>query len=438
MHFPLPISKFPVFQLNSFRRVFSVFFLFLFFAVSTPGLLRAKNLSLEEAEGMAVESSLEVRLAGTDVKIHEGLRKEAAGAYYPQVYSKLVAPFIGRESGFFADQIIWDFGRTKNRVKSQENLIAMAGFSKQNAANEAVRQVRKAFYRVLFEEAHLIYVEKNHQLAVMNLERSRVLEKNGRISPLDLAQQESDEKSVLFELSGVKNRVQSARFELFQLLGITDGNDIILETPKDGESVFPPPEKIVSEVLKNNPSLLGLNERLKSYESDMAAARAEFLPVFYGRVAYRFKGEGAETPAFIAGAGATIPIFQGLSRFGSLDRTRAAYQRAEIRIALEKQRLEREIRRLLLNISHADSNIDLSKKNLDTAEKKLILAREKEKIGASSKLDLVFAEKEYAKFYLQYEESVYNKRLLLVDLKFLAGQVVTGGGKGEIQSEENQ
>ncbi len=430
---PFLIFKFNPFQKLPLRGWFVMAFVF---AVSVTPSVFAKTLTIEDAERMAVESSLEVRLAHADVKIRDGLRKEATASYYPNIYSRIIAPFVGRESGFFADQIIWDFGRTKNRVKSSKNLITAAEFSKQHAINEVVLRVRNAFHKVLLEQARLIYAEKNRKLARLRLERSRILEKNGRISPLELAQQESDEQSAVFEAGGVRNQVESARFALFQLVGVRDGSGIIFESPADRRDLKLDEKDILPDLFKSNSYLLSLEERLKSDKANIAAAKAEFLPVVYGRVAYRFEGEGAETPAFIAGAGATIPIFQGFSRFAALDRVRAESERTEIQIALEKQRLEREIKRLLLDISHAEAEIKLSRQILGTAEKRLILAREKESLGVISNLDLVFSEKEYAKFYLKYEESLYTKRVLVGQLSFVAGEIsaedsTTGKGVGK-------
>ena len=397
------------------------FCLFLLAVVCVIPVAGAQNLSLEDAERMAIESSLEVRLAETEVDRRKAARREASSAYFPKLHSRLIPPFIGRESGFFADQILWDFGRTKNRVKSRRSLTREAVMSKENARREALRAVRKAFYTVLLEEARLLYAEKSHLFARMQLERGRILEKNGRISTIELAERESEEKSIRFDAHKVKNSLQSARFELFQLLGIKDGGSLTLEVPRDAEFDLLPAEDVVASAFGDNAYLRALAERLKSDKANIGAARAEFLPVIYGRVAYRFKGEGAETPAFIAGAGASIPIFEGFSRFAKLDRMRAAKKGTEIKIEIEKRRLENEIRRLLLKISQADSDILLSRQVLGTAEKKIIVAREKEQLGAASLLDLTFSEREYAKFYLKYEESVYNRRVLLVDLIFLAG-----------------
>ncbi|QMU56589.1 MAG: hypothetical protein GKS04_05590 [Candidatus Mycalebacterium zealandia] len=418
MRFLLSISR--LFLQVAFLRALCIF---LFLLVCAPVAGAKKNLSLAEAERMAVRQSLEVRLAGADVRIRKGMRKEASGTYYPQVHSRVVAPFVGHESGFFADQVIWDFGRTKNRVKSSKSLVSSAKYSKKNAENKAVTRARKAFYAVILNEARLVYAEKNRLHAGMRLEKSIILARNGRISPLELAQQESDEKNIIFQLNGAQNGVESARFDFFQLLGIEDTGDITLVPPQDSEEILPPVKELLADVLKDNPTLLALAEQLKSDKAKIAAAKAEFLPILYGRVAYRFEGEGAHTdaPDFIAGAGATIPLFKGFSRFGTLDKTRAVRERTEIEIALEKQRLEREVKRLLLDITHADEYIELSRRVLGTAEKKLILAREKAELGAASKLDLVFSEKEYANFYLKYEESLYNKRALVADLKFLAG-----------------
>ncbi|MGI9558766.1 MAG: TolC family protein [Thermodesulfobacteriota bacterium] len=420
VQFPTRISG--LFQAAPLAGFFAAFVLFL-----SPVPAGANTLSLEDAEQWAVEASLEIRLAGTDVRINKGFQKEATAAYMPKLSSRLIPPFVGRESGFFADQILWDFGRTRNRVRSRKSLVDMARLSKKDASNEAVRQARKAFYKVLLEEARLLYTEKESQLAEMQLERSRILEKNGRISSLELARQESDAQSVLFEKQTVSGNVSRARFELFQLIGKEDVGASLEVPAYDEDAGFVSAEEVLPVIFRANPRLLSLAERLKSDRANISAARAEFLPVIYGRVAYRFKGEGAQTPAFIAGAGAKLPIFEGLSRFGRLDRMKAARERTEIRIEIEKQRLERDVRRLMMELSHADASIELSRQILENAKEKLILAREKEQLGAASKLDLVFSEKEYSKFYFKYEESLYNRRVVIVDLKFLADETPVRG-----------
>ena len=162
-------------------------------------------------------------------------------------------------------------------------------------------RVRNAFYKVLLEQARLVYAEKNRKLAQLRLERSRILEKNGRISPLEFAQQESDEQSVVFEARGVRNQVEIARFVLFQLIGIRDGSGITFEPTAERQDFNLDEKDILPALLKGNPYLLSLEEQLRSDKASIAAAKAEFLPVIYGRVAYRFEGEGAENSGVYRG-----------------------------------------------------------------------------------------------------------------------------------------
>ena len=72
------------------------------------------------------------------------------------------------------------------------------------------------------------------------------------------------------------------------------------------------------------------NSKLKSMEAKEAgikskeeASRSKFYPSIFGRTAFRFEGEGADTPGFIAGIGIEMPIFLGLSRFASNPRHRS-------------------------------------------------------------------------------------------------------------------
>ncbi|TFG76213.1 MAG: hypothetical protein E4H21_06985, partial [Thermodesulfobacteriales bacterium] len=104
----------------------------LYFGVSGLHAQEKRVLTLQEAIGLAIENNPAIEISDATVDISRAGVKNAKSVYYPQISSRIIVPFIGRESGFFLDQLIYDFGRTSNSVKSTKAILKSRKFDRES------------------------------------------------------------------------------------------------------------------------------------------------------------------------------------------------------------------------------------------------------------------------------------------------------------------
>ena len=98
-----------------------------------------KVITLDEAIVIGISNNHSLVLSKLDIDISRARVKEAKSDYYPQIESRIVVPFVERESGFFLDQLIWDFGRTSNIVKATKYQLAASEYNMDQKLRETVQ-----------------------------------------------------------------------------------------------------------------------------------------------------------------------------------------------------------------------------------------------------------------------------------------------------------
>ncbi|MCZ6865311.1 MAG: TolC family protein, partial [Candidatus Dadabacteria bacterium] len=117
-------------------------------------------LTLDQAISIAIENNPAISISNANVDISRAEVKNAKSIYYPQIKSRIIVPFIGRESGFFLDQLIWDFGRTSNLVKSTKALLKSTKFDKDTTEDDVILTTIISYYTVLSEGHIALALEK--------------------------------------------------------------------------------------------------------------------------------------------------------------------------------------------------------------------------------------------------------------------------------------
>ncbi|KAB2832527.1 MAG: hypothetical protein F9K51_04960, partial [Candidatus Dadabacteria bacterium] len=106
-----------------------ILFFILLLGLNTAGAQEKKVLSLDEAVSMALKENPGITVSEANIEISKALVRNMQAPYYPDVYTRIIVPFVGRESGFFLDQMIWDFGQMSNKVKSSKEQLKSTKFN---------------------------------------------------------------------------------------------------------------------------------------------------------------------------------------------------------------------------------------------------------------------------------------------------------------------
>ena len=376
-------------------------------------------LTLDDAIEMAVSNNHSLKISEIQVDISKARVRDSKSQYYPQLESKIVVPFVERESGFFLDQLIWDFGRTSNIVKSTKFQLEASRFSYDETLNDTIQNTTISYYTALTNKHFLEAAELDLKKKELIFEKIKELNRIGRSSNIELTQAKSDTGNARLELLRQKNQFEISKMELLDFIGAE--HDAEVELVDNEEVLFKQYNLDIAlmNAVNRSPMLRKIDAEQSASMANAKAAKSEFYPVIFGRTAYRFEGEGGEDfPGFIAGFGFTFPIFEGFSRFARLDIRNAESTRSLIEYEKSKKNIQTEVKRLFMDLEFNRQKIDITHTNKKVAEENLNLIKERYNLGTASQIELVDAELFYAESNSNYLQSIYNYKI--TEIKFLA------------------
>ncbi len=381
-------------------------------------------IPIERAVKIALLNNPELRISRSEVDISKSILRQAKAPLYPQLRGKLVVPFVGRESGFYVDQMIWDFGKTKARVKAREHYLESARHLFAGSETMLVRDTRIAYYQALSEKNRLQEAATKTKRRGWLLEKTEELFAVGKRSAQQLSQAEIDLQQAKLELVSRENSYELAVLNLRHLMNDPSLEQFDIRENLVYEKVNETREDLVGLALSQNPDIKSLLADHGGIKASLAENRGKFLPSVFGRAAYRFEGEGAETPAFIAGVGIKVPIFEGFSRFGQMSQSRAELVRNEAQTELLRNRIILSVGELYLQLKHLEKRIGIFADSESISEKNLRLVKERYESRSASKIELAEAQALYEEAVADYKNSIYDYKIVRLRLLSLCGKEI--------------
>ena len=381
-------------------------------------------IPIEQAVKIALLNNPEFRISRSEVDISKSLLRQAKAPLYPQLKGKLVVPFVGRESGFYVDQMIWDFGKTRARIRAREHYLESAEHSLTGSKTMLVRDTRIAYYQALSEKNRLQEATTETQRRGWLLEKTEELFAVGKRSAQQLSQTEIDLQQAKLELVSRENSYELAVLNLRHLMNDPSLEQFDIREDLAYEKVNETREDLVGLALSQNPDIKSLLADHGGIKASLAENRGKFLPSIFGRAAYRFEGEGAETPAFIAGVGIKVPIFEGFSRFGQMSQSKAELTRNEAQTELLRNRIILSVGELYLQLKHLEKRIGIFADSESISEKNLRLVKERYESRSASKIELAEAQALYEEAAADYKNSIYDYKIVRLRLLSLCGKQI--------------
>ncbi len=383
-----------------------------------------QTITLEEAIDIAVANNPAIEISDATVDISRAGVKDAKSAYYPHVSSRIIVPFIGRESGFFLDQLIYDFGRTSNAVKSTKQLLKARKFDKESTEEDIILSTIIGYYTVLSERHIALAMEKKVVESEKQLEQAEGFYKSGRVPQIDVTKAEVNLGNARLEQIQARNNLEVAKVNLQTVMGLEDESfNFDLEDSPDITILSYELEESIIQALGSRAELKSLEAQKAAMRANVKASKKEFYPEIFGRTAYRFEGKGAETPGFIAGVGVKFPIFEGFSRFAKVEDSKANLRRANAELRSTRAGIVSHIKQLYLDLEFAKENIQVTNRTKDSAEQSLNLARERYNLARASSVELAEAEALYAISYAKYMQAIYNYNINVARLERATGEI---------------
>jgi outer membrane protein len=366
-------------------------------------------LTLEQAEQIALQNHPQIQAATHLALAARAQVTQAKSAYYPTAYgsitgadaennSRITAGLLNNPiiyeryaNGINVNQLITDFGRTHNLVKSsnlhsqaeQENVVT--------TREDVLLAVDQAYFGVLKAAAVLSVAQETVKDRQLVSEQVTTLEQNKIKSGLDVSFANVDLAEAQLLLIQAQNDLDASYAQLSAVLGYS--NQRKFQLAEQPLPAAPPPnvDELIQQAMRDRPELIGERLNANSAHSYATAERDLWFPTLSAAGAAGLTPVGADqlAPRYAAaGFNLNIPIFNG-HLFGAL------HTEANERASAEDQYLRnledgiaRDVRTAWLNAASDYQRLSVTDQLLAQANLALDLAQSRYKLGLSSIIEL--------------------------------------------------
>jgi outer membrane protein len=401
-----------------------------------------QKLSLQEAEQIAIQNHPQVQAAVSLAAAAKAQVTEQRSAYYPTAVGSLTA--VGAENnsritagflnnpiiydryanGVEANQLVTDFGRTHELVKSS-NLHAQA--AQQNVVNtraDVLLAVDRAYFSVLKAQAVLSVAQETVKERQLVSDQITELEKNKIKSGLDVSFANVDLAQAQLLLIQAQDGLDTSYAQLSAALGY--GETRTFELSEELLPASPPASfsDLLQQAVQNRPDLATLRLDAASAHSYALAERNLWFPTISAMGAAGLTPVGVEqlAPHYAAGGvNVNIPIFNG-HLFGALRSEANSRARADDQFVRDLQdRIVRDVRTAWLNANADYQALAVAAQLLASATDALDLAQSRYKLGLSSIIELSQAQLNLTQAQLTSATAKYDYQTQLSALNYEIG-----------------
>jgi outer membrane protein len=402
------------------------------------------TLTLQQAEVLAIQNHPRIQVATDLASAASAQVKEARSAYFPMVNGSLTGvdaehnsriaagglnnPIIFERlaDGITVTQLITDFGRTHELVKSSREHAQAQQENVVTSRADVLLQVDQAFYSALKAQAVLAVAQQTVKERQLVADQVGELAKNKLRSRLDVSFANVALSQAQLLLIQGQNDLQVSFAQLSVALGYP--NPRMFQLVEGALPTNPPPDSadLIDQAMKNRPELIGQHLEAQSAHSYATAERDLWLPTISAAgAAGLVPVNGTDLSPHYAAAGfnVNVPVFNGFL-FGALRSEANSRARAQDQSLRDLQdRVARDVQTAWLNASSAFQSLAVTQQLLEQANMALDLAQSRYQLGLSSIVELSQAQLNQTQAQIQEVTARYDYAFQLSALNFQIGNL---------------
>ncbi len=370
------------------------------------------TLTLQQAVALALQNHPSLRSAEAGVRFAEAGHKQAVANYLPNisftasashtegvfVFNPSVASkyqiYSSYSGGFQAQQLLYDFGKTSNRVSANTDLAAAA--TSDYAATRALVavNVQVAFLGYLAAKRVAVVNEEAVAQAQKHLVQANAFFSVGRRPRFDVTKAEVDLANADVNAIHTRNLMEVAKVQLENAMGIHPANTYVVSTTYTIAPFSATKDSARLTALLQRPELQAARARLEASRALASAAWSQHLPTLSATGSWTWNGFDP-TPLYgrwNAGLTFSLPIFQGFALDAQVELADATADAAQAAFDAEKEVVFLEVEQTYLDLKEAQERLDATKKLVVQAEENLVLAEKQYAAGVGTPLEVTDAQ----------------------------------------------
>lgn len=336
------------------------------------------------------------------------------------------------QAGLTLQQPLYTGGRATGALAIAREGRAAARELVRLAELQTIRDVRRAYDRVLLARQFAAVAEEAHALA---RERLKVVEARvaaGAANEFERLRASVQVANRDAERVAAENGAQVAEAVLLRALSLPQDTEVrladALDAP-DADAEAPLLAEAFARAQRFRPELAQLDRRIAMQRVQARLVRAEKRPTVAGTAA--FGGHASDDPfeddhwadTWSLGVSVAWPLFDGFRARGRSIEEDAALRRILLDRSAVERGIELEVRRALVELENAKRAVAAGRQTEGQAREGLRLAEVALAQGAAREIDVSDARTELAIARRLYAQAVFDHRMALVDLAYATGEL---------------
>jgi outer membrane protein len=411
-----------------------------------PAASSGPRLTLAEAERIAIEHNPNISVARLIALAQAQVTREVRSGELPTATGSLTAVgahensrvtagllnnpsiFDRAAGGLTVSQLITDFGRTHNLVRSAQS-NAKAQLENERATElDITLTVDQAFYQALTAQAVLKVAEETVNQRQATVDQVGALTKAKLRSDLDLSFANVQISQAKLLLLDAQNSAADAMASLNTVLGSERDEQYTLvdETTANPEPAPQDADALLQSTFAARPDLAALNLSYAAARQFSTAERDLWMPTVSALAAVGgtpVRADQIQSSWYgAAGANISIPIFNGFLYNARAQEAKLRANAAGEQVRNLRQEIARDLRIAVLNAQNAFQRIGVTQEMMNESNMALDLSQARYKIGLSGIVELTQAQLAQTQAEIAYTNARYAYQTALAVVRFQTGQ----------------
>jgi outer membrane protein len=439
------------------NRVFSCFFIFLLFAITTNA---QTTWTLQQCIDTALKNNIPVQRAGLQTEAAQVNWQQSRSNKFPDLSADLshslysgrsINPSTntyvsqntnGASYGVSSGVVLFNGMTLQNRVKQNSFAYEASKMEQQQSKDELVLNVILGYLSVLNNEDQLQVAYQQVSTTQAAFDRIRILNNEGAVKPSDVSDLKGQLMNDQLNIITAKNILETSKLTLLQLMNKNYDSTMRVEKIDAGEFLanYPEtPDDVFQHSLNQFALVKAVEYRKESALYGWKAARGQLYPrlsfggginTYYSSVA-RNVGGTAKMPyadqlknfrSNYVGVGLSVPIFNRMVARNQIKLANLTLKDNELVEASTKQLLHQQIDQAYLNMNNAYERYKVLLSQVEAYDQSYKAAEVRFKAGVGTSIDYLTAKDRLDRANLNVVNAKYNFVLTKKILDYYSGR----------------
>lgn len=424
-------------------------------------MLFARELSLQEAERLALQHNLQIKISESSLKQAKASSREALANFFPTISSfyqmtdnlELSVVYIdfdgdgpaaptemrmGKQfnstAGIQLSYPVFTGGAIINGQLMASAAVNLSELSLQDQVNTVIHTIRSLYYQAQMLESMIEAVETGLASARENYALAQIRENAGKATQLDVLQAKVRYESYKPQLISLKNQEANALNNLKTYI-----NDPTLEEVRVAgqlEQILNPYadlplENLLSAGLENRPELQMAEQQKKIAAYQRNLAYSNILPKVQlgSTVQWQANSDAIDDlnhrRSSNISLSASLPLFNGGKNAAGIQKAGLSLKEANYQYEQTADYIQNDVESAYRSVEENYSNILANADVVAQAEEALRLSKLLYETGSATQADLLSAESVYLSERSNYISSVFQYNIAVETLKKSLNKVIT-------------